>query len=72
MVGYSAAVDDPAAALRVGNVPLRLAARGVFGDKDTDIVISMDGARQLLSLPANISLLQTGRILIVYDSLVTP
>jgi hypothetical protein len=72
MVGYSAAVDDPAAALRVGNVPLRLAARGVFGDKDTDIVISMDGARQRLSLPANISLLQTGRILIVYDSLVTP
>jgi hypothetical protein len=72
MVGYSQEVDDPVADLRVGNVPLRLAARGVFGDKDTDIIISMDGARQLLALPENIALLQTGRIVIVYDSLVTP
>jgi hypothetical protein len=69
MVGYSQAVDDPAADLRVGAVPLRLAARGVFGDNDTDIVISMDGARQLLALPENIALLQQGRIVIVYDSL---
>jgi hypothetical protein len=69
MVGYSQSVDDPAADLRVGNVPLRLAARGVFGDNDTDIVISMDGARQLLALPENIALLQTGRIVIVYDGL---
>jgi len=69
MVGYSSAVDDPAADLRVGAVPLRLAARGVFGDNDTDIVISMDGARQLLALPENIALLQQGRICIVYDKL---
>ncbi len=72
MVGYSQAVDDPAAALRVGNLPLRLAARGVFGDNDTDIVISMDGARQLFALPENIALLQAGRIVIVYDSLAAP
>jgi len=69
MVGYSQSVDDPAADLRVGAVPLRLAARGVFGDKDTDIVISMDGARQLLAIPQNIALLQQGRICIVYDKL---
>ncbi|MGO9308262.1 MAG: hypothetical protein ACLQDL_04475 [Spirochaetia bacterium] len=72
MVGYSQAIDDPAAQLRVGNLPLRLAARGVFGDNDTDIVISMDGARQLLALPENIALLQEGRICIVYDSLAIP
>jgi hypothetical protein len=69
MVGYSQSVDDPVADLRVGAVPLRLAARGVFGDKDTDIVISMDGARQLLAIPRNIALLQQGRIVIVYDKL---
>ena len=69
MVGYSEAVDDPMADQRVGLVPLRLAARGVFGDNGTDIVISTDGARQLLALPENISLLQTGRIVIVYDRL---
>ncbi len=69
MVGYSQSVDDPAMDLRVGNLPLRLAARGVFGDHATDVVISMDGARQLLALPQNIALLQQGRIVIVYDSL---
>lgn len=69
MVGYSAAVDDPTADLRVGNLPLRLAARGVFGDNSTDIIISNDGANQLLALPENIALLREGRIVIVYDSL---
>jgi hypothetical protein len=68
MVGYSQDVNDPAAGLRVGDFPLRLAARGVFGEKDTDIVISTDGARKLLALPENIALLQAGRILIVYDN----
>ena len=69
MVGYAAAVDDAAADLRVGNVPLRLAARGVSGDNNTDIVVSTDGARQLLALPENIALLREGRIVIVYDRL---
>jgi hypothetical protein len=69
MVGYSQAVDDPNADLRVGAVPLRLAARGVFGDNATDVVISTEGAAQLLALKENISLLQTGHIVIVYDSL---
>jgi hypothetical protein len=69
MVGYTAAVDDPAAYLRVGNVPLRLAARGVFGDYNTDIIVSTDGARQLLALPQNIALLRQGRVVIVYESL---
>ena len=69
MVGYSRSLDDPKADLRVGALPLRLAARGVFGDHATDIVISTDGARQLLALPENIALLQQGRIVIVYDTL---
>jgi hypothetical protein len=69
MVGYTQSLDDPKAVLRVGNLPLRLAARGVFGDHSTDVVISMDGARQLLALPENIALLQQGKIMIVYDSL---
>ena len=52
-----------------GVLPLRLAARAVFGDKATDIVISTDAVRQILALPENISLLQQGRIVIVYNSL---
>ncbi|HEY9593380.1 MAG TPA: hypothetical protein VHE79_02825 [Spirochaetia bacterium] len=69
MVGYAQSLDDPAADLRVGALPLRLSARGVFGDTPTDIVISTDGARQLLALPENIAFLREGRIVIVYDSL---
>lgn len=69
MVGYAQALADPVVALRAGVLPLRLAARAVFGDNATDIVISTDGARQLLALPENIALLQQGRIVIVYDTL---
>jgi hypothetical protein len=69
MVGYAQGLDDPVVSLRAGVLPLRLAARGVFGDKATDIVISTDGVRQLLALPENISLLQQGKIVIVYNSL---
>lgn len=69
MVGYAQGLDDPVIPLRAGVLPLRLAARAVFGDKATDIVISTDGVRQLLALPENIALLQQGRIVIVYNSL---
>ena len=69
MVGYAGEVDDPVVPLRAGVLPLRLAARAVFGDNSTDIVISTDGVRQILALPENIALLQQGRIVIVYDSL---
>ena len=68
-VGYSQAMDDPALILRVGAFPLRLVARGVYGNTSTDIVISADGARQLLALPENIALLREGRVVIVYESL---
>ena len=69
MVGYASSIDDPVALLRAGEFPLRLVARGVFGDKATDIVIPTDGARQLLTLQENRKLLQDGKIVIVYDSL---
>ena len=69
MVGYAASLEDSAALLRVGELPLRLVARGVFGDNDTDIVIPTEGVRQLLILPENRALLREGRIVIVYESL---
>jgi hypothetical protein len=69
MVGYAQSLDDDVVALRAGPLPLRLAARGVFGDKATDLVLPTRGVRQLLTLPENIAMLQDGRIVIVYDSL---
>jgi len=69
MVGYATSLEDPVVLLRAGELPLRLVARGVFGDNSTDIVIPTEGARQLLTLPENMKLLRDGRIVIVYDSL---
>jgi len=69
MVGYAQSLDDDVVALRAGALPLRLAARGVFGEKATDLILPMQGVRQLLTLPENIALLQEGRIVVVYDSL---
>ncbi|HUI71885.1 MAG TPA: hypothetical protein VL354_15305 [Spirochaetia bacterium] len=69
MVGYATSLDDPVVLLRAGALPLRLVARGVFGDNATDIVIPTEGARQLLTLPDNMQLLRDGKIVIVYDSL---
>ena len=68
-VGYFEDIDDPALDLRVGPLPLRLAARGVFGQVGTDIIISTEGARQLLALTENIDLLRDGKVAIVYESL---
>jgi hypothetical protein len=69
MAGYLLHPDEAAAVTRVGLFPLRVAARGVFGDTPTDIVIPTDGARQLLTLEENRDLLREGRIAIVYDAL---
>jgi hypothetical protein len=60
--------DANEAFLRLGLHPLRLAARGVFGDSPTDLVIPTDGAMQLLAVPENRELLRQGRIAIVYDT----
>jgi hypothetical protein len=69
MVGYAAGLDDAAAELRAGALPLRLSARGVFGDSPTDLIISSEGARRLLALPENLAFLREGRVVIIYDQL---
>lgn len=53
---------------RVGNDPLKIAALEVFGDLRTDLVISREDARRLLSLPANRELLAAGRVFIALDT----
>jgi len=69
MVGYSTSLDDPVVLQRAGPLPLRLVARGVFGDNSTDIVISTEGALQLLTLQENIELLREGKVVVIYESL---
>jgi len=52
---------------RVGPTPLRTRARGVFGRNATDLLLSTEAARQLLSRAHNRDLLRDGRILIILD-----
>ena len=69
MVGYLDRLDEEAILARAGPDPLRIAARAVFGRLPVDVVISVEAARQLLSVPRNVEALRQGRICIVYDSL---
>jgi hypothetical protein len=52
---------------RIGTTPLRTMARGVFGRNATDILLSTEVARQLLSREQNRELLRDGKILIIID-----
>jgi hypothetical protein len=52
---------------RIGDLPLRTKARGVFGRNATDLLLSAEVARQLLSRQPNRELLREGRILIILD-----
>jgi hypothetical protein len=52
---------------RVGELPLLTKARGVFGRNATDLLLSAEVARQLLSRQHNRELLREGKILIILD-----
>ncbi len=65
-VGYADAVDA-AAWERVGDDPLRVIARAVFGTNRTDIVLSREDAARILALPENRALVERGRVLVVLE-----
>jgi len=67
MVAYSYTGERTVDLERVGAFPLRTVARGVFGKNSTDLILSDEAVRQLLSLEANRRMLQGCRILIVLD-----
>jgi hypothetical protein len=69
MVGYLDRLDEEAIRGRAGTDPLRVAARAVFGKLPVDVVIPVEAARQLLSVPQNVEALRLGRLCIVYDRL---
>ncbi len=65
-VRYSRDLDFSKEIDRIGLNPLKLAARGLFGINNTDIIISPIEAEKILSRESNINLIYQGRILIVY------
>jgi hypothetical protein len=56
---------DEALVARVGNNPLQIMARGIFGVVPTDPIIDKDDALLILSTEANRNLLREGRVAIV-------
>jgi hypothetical protein len=51
----------------VGERPLRIFARGVFGINPTDLIIERDDAMQIISSEANRRLLSGGKVAIILD-----
>lgn len=52
---------------RIGNDPLKITARAIFGQNRTDILISEEDSRKIYGLPENINLLKQGKVLIICD-----
>jgi len=67
IVFYSSTLDESVYRDRIGTEPLRIIARGVFGDNRTDPIISNDDAERILTRKENIELLRQGKIVIICD-----
>ena len=67
IVLYTGTLDESMYRDRIGTEPLRIIARGVFGDNRTDPIISNEDAERILAKSENIELLRQGKIVIVCD-----
>lgn len=65
IVRYSASLDESAYRDRVGDDPLRITARAVFGLNRTDPVISADDSLRIMTLAENRQLLDDGKVIII-------
>ncbi len=67
VVYYTSTLDENSYRDRIGNDPLRITARGVFGRYRTDPVISREDYLRIASIPENRELLSRGRVVIICD-----
>lgn len=67
IVVYSDTLDEQAYSDVIGVKPLRIIARGIFGQNRTDPIISVQDSAKLLSREENLRLLQEGRVVILCD-----
>jgi hypothetical protein len=67
LAAYAYSDEEAPFRQRIGDLPLRTMARGVFGRNATDLLLPKDVVRQLLSREANRQLLRECRILIILD-----
>ncbi len=67
IISYASESESAEVLQRVGKDPLRIRARGVFGNHRTDPVISMDDYLKIYALADNRALLKEGKIVILLD-----
>lgn len=65
VVVYSDSLDESLYSDVIGVEPLRIIARGVFGQNRTDPIISVNDSAKLLSRRENLKLLEEGRVVIL-------
>ena len=67
IVSYSSSIDTKDYADRVGNDPLWITAKKVFGINRCDPVISYDDFLRITSIKSNLELLKEGKVVILLD-----
>lgn len=67
IVAYDYSEDESRYLDRVGNDPLRIKARKIYGMNRTDPVISRTDALKILSVPENTALLRQGKVVVLLD-----
>ena len=67
VVSYHYSSDEKLYSQRIGNDPLRITAKKIFGINRTDPVISTKDALKILSVPENKELLRQGKVVILLD-----
>ncbi len=67
IVRYSASLDETAYRNRIGADPLRITARGVFGQYRTDPILSRDDYLRIITSAENRALLAEGKVVILLD-----
>lgn len=65
IVVYSDTLDETAYSDIIGSEPLRVIARGIFGQNRTDPIISLQDSAKLLSKKENLRLLEEGKVVIL-------
>ncbi|MDR3201330.1 MAG: hypothetical protein LBT68_07700 [Spirochaetales bacterium] len=64
---YASSFDEAPWKHRIGERPMRIIARGLYGKYPTDLKISPQDAARILALPENRRLLAEGRVLIISE-----
>lgn len=67
MVHYDWSEDETKYFDKVGNEPLHISARKVYGRFRTDPVISRNDALKILAVPENLELLKQGKVVVLLD-----